>query len=72
MPGPIVRVGPNEIICFDPDEIRRMLSIKSGYAKDKWYKIGQTNPSEENIMTILDPEARKQWKKILLPAVLFG
>lgn len=40
--------------------------------KDKWYKLGQTSPSEENIMTILDPEERKRWKKILLPAVLLG
>jgi len=58
-------------MCFEPDEVRRILSFKAGYAKDQWYKIGQINPPEENIMTILEPDARKQWKKRLLPAVLF-
>ncbi|KAK1831157.1 cytochrome P450 [Podospora conica] len=66
--GPIVRIGPNEIMCFDPDEVRRIMSLKSGYTKDRWYKAGQVHPSEENTMSILDPDTRKHWKKKLLPA----
>ena len=69
--GALVRVGPNEIMCFEFDEVRRILSFKCGYTKDMWYKIGKIQPNEENTMTILDPAERKLRKKRVLPAVRF-
>ena len=67
--GPMVRIGPNEILCFDPNEVRRILSLKGGHAKDKRYKVGQISPPEENTITVIEPEARRQRKKMLLLAV---
>ncbi|KAK3366684.1 cytochrome P450 [Lasiosphaeria ovina] len=66
--GPIVRIGPNEILCFEPDKIRRITLLKAGYTKDKRYKVGQINPPEENTMTAIDLDARKQTKMMVLPA----
>ncbi|KAK0611729.1 cytochrome P450 [Immersiella caudata] len=66
--GPLVRIGPNEVICTDVDEILRITHFKSGWRKDKWYKLGQMTPGVDSVFSTLDPELRREKKRKIMPA----
>jgi hypothetical protein len=53
--GPLVRIGPNEIITDDPDIIRKMSIARTHYARGDWYMTGRFNPYHDNSFTSLDP-----------------
>ncbi|KAK3346974.1 cytochrome P450 [Lasiosphaeria hispida] len=66
--GPLVRIGPNEVICTDLETIHRICSFKSGYRKDNWYRIGRMSKDQDSVFTTLDPELRREKKKKISPA----
>lgn len=57
--GPVVRIGPNDVVTDDPEIIRKISSPHSGYARSSWYIAGRFNPNHDNLLTILDPKAHK-------------
>ncbi len=67
--GPLVRIGPNEVVCVNLDQLLRITSAKSRYTKDDWYILGRTNPPMDNAFSTTDPELRKRKLRITLPAV---
>ncbi|CAN9307344.1 unnamed protein product [Alternaria sp. RS040] len=60
--GPLVRIGPNEVLTDDPNVLRTVSSTRSNYARSDWYHAGRFNPYRDNLFTILDPRAHKKAK----------
>ncbi|TLD31295.1 hypothetical protein PspLS_01879 [Pyricularia sp. CBS 133598] len=66
--SPLVRIGPNELMTDDPEIIRRISAARSGYVRDTWYITGRFNPYHDNMFTVLEPKAHKQFKSRTLHA----
>ncbi|KAK4228904.1 cytochrome P450 [Podospora fimiseda] len=49
--GPLVRIGPNDLLCTDPDTIRRMSSVRSMYTKGRFYESGRVIPGFDNVVS---------------------
>jgi len=49
--GPLVRVGPNELITSDPDVLRKILSIRSAYRRSNWYDALRIDPTHNNVLS---------------------
>ena len=60
--GPLVRIGPNEVLTDDPNVLRTVSSTRSNYARSCWYRAGRFNPYHDNLFTILEPNAHKKAK----------
>ncbi|KZL86693.1 cytochrome p450 family protein [Colletotrichum incanum] len=65
--GPLVRIAPNWVVCSDPNEIRRIWGIRSGYHRGTWYRSIRLSPDEENIFTILGNKDHHRLRAQLLP-----
>ncbi|KAN0092211.1 cytochrome P450 [Hyaloscypha variabilis] len=53
--GPLVRIGPNEIITDDLEILRKINSLRGGYGRDEAYLVARFIPDRDNTLTILDP-----------------
>lgn len=51
MTGPLVRVGPNELITGDPDILRKMQAIRSSYRRSNWYDALRIDPTHDNVLS---------------------
>ncbi|KAK4163852.1 cytochrome P450 [Cladorrhinum sp. PSN259] len=60
--GPIVRVGPNQVVTSDPDMIRAINSARSRYPRDEWNKGGKFHPEYENVFTMCEIEEHDRFK----------
>ncbi|KAK3986615.1 cytochrome P450 [Cladorrhinum sp. PSN332] len=49
--GPLVRIGPNDLLCTEPDTIRRMSAARSLYTKGDFYESGRVIPGYENVVS---------------------
>ncbi|KAJ5179054.1 cytochrome P450 [Penicillium capsulatum] len=58
--GPLVRIGPNEIMTDDPDIIRGMSAVRSKFTRGEWYLTGRFNPYYDNLFTVCDNHGHKQ------------
>jgi len=67
--GPVVRVGPNKVLCNDIDTLYRISSARSQYKKDEWYTLTKVSRHGDHTISLLDPEARRERKKYIGPAV---
>ncbi|RYO86091.1 hypothetical protein DL762_004886 [Monosporascus cannonballus] len=65
--GPLVRIGPDWVICSDSDEIRRIWGPRSGYYRADWYRATRLSPDEENVLTIVDDKAHHQLRSQIQP-----
>lgn len=57
--GPLVRIGPNEIITDDASILRKISSVRSTWARAEWYLTGRFNPYHDNLFAILDPSQHR-------------
>jgi hypothetical protein len=60
--GPLVRIGPNNLITDDPDIIRRMGAVRSPYIRGAWYGAMKLNPHDETLFTLRDTIAHDKLK----------
>ena len=67
--GPLVRIGPNDVVCADVEELYRIQGVKSGYVKNKWYELGRMSRDSDIVFSTHDPEMRRAKKKKLAPGV---
>jgi hypothetical protein len=47
--GSLARVGPNQLVTSDPEQMRKMLSARSLYRRSDWYVGMRFDPSHENV-----------------------
>ncbi|KAI2638910.1 cytochrome P450 [Hypomontagnella submonticulosa] len=52
--GPLVRIGPNELIIDDPEIIRRMNAARSKYRRSSWYSATRLDPYLPSLFNLQD------------------
>lgn len=52
--GPIVRIGPNDLLTSSPDHIRKMSAVRSTYGRSSWYKATRLDPYHDMMGSVLD------------------
>ncbi|TGO42578.1 hypothetical protein BHYA_0007g00800 [Botrytis hyacinthi] len=52
--GSLARIGPNDLICSDPDVIRRMGTAKLGYRRSRFYSSFAFNPDQDTMLSTTD------------------
>jgi hypothetical protein len=67
--GPLVRIGPNQLLSTDPDVLRRMSAVRSGYTKGKFYASGKIVPGVDNVVSLRDPAKHKEMRALMAPGV---
>jgi hypothetical protein len=67
--GPVIRVGPNRVLCSDVDALYSISSVRSQYRKAEWYTVSKVSKNGEHTLSLLDPEPRRERKKHIGPAV---
>ncbi|KAK1991880.1 cytochrome P450 [Colletotrichum falcatum] len=60
--GPLVRVGPNDLVTDDPDVLRRMNAVRSAYGRSSWYDSTKLNPHEDSMFSLRDVGAHDRLK----------
>ncbi|CAK7269790.1 hypothetical protein SEPCBS57363_003778 [Sporothrix epigloea] len=50
--GPLVRVGPNQVVTNDPDVLRRIWAVRSPYKKGPFYDAVRFNPERDNLISM--------------------
>ncbi|KAK3379487.1 cytochrome P450 [Lasiosphaeria ovina] len=65
--GPIVRIGPNEVVCNDVPTMHRILGSKSPYNKAQWFVIARLNGDGDTVQSMLDEEQRSTRMAQVLP-----
>lgn len=67
--GPLVRVGPNEVLFGDADSYRAISAVRSDFTKGPWYELAKVVPDTHSLFSMRDDEARKELKAKLSPGV---
>ncbi|PMD31924.1 cytochrome P450 [Hyaloscypha variabilis F] len=49
--GPIVRIGPNELVTNDPNVLRRMSAVRSLYTRSEWYDGMRLEPEYDSMFS---------------------
>ncbi|KAF9734264.1 hypothetical protein PMIN06_003056 [Paraphaeosphaeria minitans] len=57
--GDLVRIGPNLLLCSDPDELRRISGIRTKYTKGPAYDAGRVTEGEPHVASQRDPAKHK-------------
>ncbi|KAK1757192.1 cytochrome P450 monooxygenase lolP1 [Echria macrotheca] len=57
--GPLARIGPNDLLCTDPDTLRRVAGARSVYIKGDFYETGRVVPGYNNIVSERDETKHK-------------
>ncbi|GJC96388.1 pisatin demethylase [Colletotrichum higginsianum] len=60
--GPLVRIGPNEIMTDEPEIIKKISSARSSYHRDAWYITGRFNPYHDNMFSLQDTASHSKAK----------
>ncbi|KAJ5000721.1 Cytochrome P450 monooxygenase lolP1 [Colletotrichum sp. SAR 10_66] len=58
--GPLVRVGPNEVLFGDADTYRRISAVRSDFTKGPWYELAKVVPDQHSLFSMRDDEQRKE------------
>lgn len=61
--GSVVRIGPNRVLTDDPDALRRIAGLNSGYTRHRSYKDGTRFHREvDSMLGLLDEKAHSRIK----------
>lgn len=66
--GPLVRVGPNEIVTDDPEVMKMINGTNSTWHRDPFYITGRFNPYHDDLFSRLDPQDHKAAKSRTISA----
>ncbi|EFX00479.1 benzoate 4-monooxygenase cytochrome p450 [Grosmannia clavigera kw1407] len=65
--GPLARIGPNWVVCSDPNELRRIWSVHSDYKRAYWYRGLRVDPYRDSTFSTLDECVHDDLRTKLLP-----
>ncbi|KAI1500203.1 cytochrome P450 [Biscogniauxia marginata] len=57
--GPLVRIGPNELLSTDPVVLRMMSAVRSPYTKGDFYETGRIIPEEDTVVSLRNDAAHR-------------
>ncbi|KAK3389845.1 cytochrome P450 [Podospora didyma] len=66
--GPLVRIGPNDLLCTDPDTLRRIAGARSLYTKGAFYESGRIIPGYDNVVSQRDEAKHKTLRAKMMAA----
>jgi len=66
--GPLARIGPNELLCTDPDSLRKISAVRSPYTKGDFYDSGRITPGVDNVVSMRDESEHKAMRARMAPA----
>ncbi|KAK2051772.1 cytochrome P450 [Colletotrichum caudatum] len=52
--GPLVRVGPRDLVTSDPDLMKRMLGVRTKFKRSDWYDAMRLDPGRDNVLSTRD------------------
>lgn len=55
--GPLVRIGPSDLLTSDAELVRRMSAARSTYGPSNWYKATRLDPYHDMMGSLLDKTA---------------
>ncbi|EGY13725.1 pisatin demethylase [Verticillium dahliae VdLs.17] len=58
--GPVVRIGPNDLVTNDSEILRRMWAVRSPYRKGDFYDAIRLDPTRDNIISMRDDHAHNE------------
>lgn len=64
-----MRIGPNQLLSIDPDVLRHMSAVRSGYTKGRFYASGKIIPGVDNVVSLRDPVKHKEMRALMTPGV---
>lgn len=67
--GPLARIGADEVLCTDPETLRRMSGVRSRYTKGRFYEGGRFRLGIENLVSMRDEKGHKELREKTRPAV---
>ena len=70
--GPLVRIGPNELLSTDPEVLRMMSAARSAYTKGLFYETGRITPEDDNVVSIRDDKQHRALRAKMGIAVSAG
>ncbi|KAI1456394.1 cytochrome P450 [Annulohypoxylon moriforme] len=59
--GKVMRIGPNELLIYDPDTLYQMNSVRSNYGRGGWYASIQFDPYGHSVLS--EPNTEKHDKR---------
>ncbi|KAI1259970.1 cytochrome P450 [Xylariaceae sp. FL1019] len=66
--GPLVRIGPNQLLSTDPEVLRMMSAVRSTYTKGDFYETGRIVPEENTVVSLRDEREHRMLRAKLRPA----
>ncbi|KAI1373882.1 cytochrome P450 [Hypoxylon crocopeplum] len=66
--GPLARIGPNLLLCSDPEELRKISGIRSEYTKGPAYNAARVTDGETNVVSERDAAKHKALRAKMGPA----
>ncbi|KAF4343210.1 pisatin demethylase (cytochrome P450) [Fusarium beomiforme] len=65
--GPLIRIGPNELLSTDPVVLRSMSAVRSTYTKGDFYTSGRIVPGVDNVVSERDEAKHKAMRAKMAP-----
>ncbi|KAH8734711.1 cytochrome P450 [Ilyonectria robusta] len=65
--GPLIRIGPNELLSTDPVVLRNMSAVRSRYTKGDFYSSGRIVPGVDNVVSMRDEAKHKVMRAKMAP-----
>ncbi|KAM0334321.1 hypothetical protein ACHAQA_001345 [Verticillium albo-atrum] len=65
--GPLVRVGPNEVMFADAETYRSVNGVRSDFIKGPWYEPSRILPDQDSLFSMRDDKLRKDLKGRMAP-----
>lgn len=70
--GPLTRIGPNLLLCSDPDALRAISGVRSEYTKGPAYDAGRVTEGDPHVASERDPVKHKALRAKMGPAVSYS
>ncbi|KAK3312235.1 cytochrome P450 [Apodospora peruviana] len=58
--GPLVRIGPNEVMFSDPDTLRRCSAVRYEYSRGPFFEALRASPNKDHVFSTRDENFHKE------------
>ncbi|KIV88711.1 hypothetical protein PV10_08369 [Exophiala mesophila] len=65
--GPLVRIGPNELVTCDPETLRKITAVRTPYLRSDWYDAIKIDPDRANILSERNVERHQSLRARMAP-----